>query len=94
MNSIPHPLQGGVPIGGQQVNIHEMRLLPIAAVDVIRGDYGIPHMTIALRVTDVPHGVAWIVPMRADFAKRIAHLLQEELGNELLIQETENRHVS
>lgn len=94
MNTIRHPLQGGIPIGGQQVNIHEMRLLPIAAIDVIEGDFGMPQMTVALRVTDVPHGVAWIIPMRADFAHRIATLLVDAAKNSQLMLETDHKHVS
>lgn len=94
MNSIPHPLQGGVPIGGQQVNIHEMRLLPIAAIDIIEGDFGMPQMTVAIRITDVPHGVAWIVPMRPDFAHRVATQLVDAAKNSQLILETDGKHVS
>jgi hypothetical protein len=67
---------GGIPLGGQQVNIHDMRLLSVASVDFLDGGLSIGLCTLHVRVVDVPHGQAWLIPITRAHVERIVQQLE------------------
>ena len=76
-NGIPH---GAVDLGQpSQVTVRDMRLLPVASVQFMKGGCDRPNCPIRVEIVDIVNGVVWLVPMTETFART----LHAQLGDHL-----------
>lgn len=87
---MPQPVLPGAPILGraQQLNIHEVRLLPIAGLSFTKGGCDMPGRHIRAEVVDVPHATQYIIPVDIGFAERL-HKQLGDLINDINTQSLE-----